>query len=535
MRSKTLYFNATLFKKNLLRFWPLWGGASLLGALAPLIMLMELIQSDFQNFSVQPLEMTNLYYLVLSYGVPIISLIYAALCALAVWHYLYNPKSVGMVHALPITRKGLFITNALSGLAMMLIPYAVAGGLAILISLPAGIFEPVGVLVTILGVLGLSFFYFATATAVAFVTGNPFAFAAFYFIFHFLAAIAEWIVSELMTRFYYGVSMAYDGVVEFLSPTLFLLHRLASYAEYEETVTADGWIDSGRIASVTLENGWLIAVYALAGVVFLACAWFLYQRRRSESAGDVVAVGWMKPVFRYGVALCAGVTGGMLLYNILWSGFQQGNIAEVVPMMVCMAVAGVIGYYIASMLLAKSVKVFRGSARGVLAAAAACAAICAVVALDPAGVENWTPRPEELERAAITVYGSGYGPGIDARLDTPEDLQKFLELHGAILAEKDRLSTRDGTEHASLHLTYYCGNGKWTDRDYSFSFSEEDLNQGAAGMLAALVRDPAVQEANVFGNVYNSNLENIRVTGGYLSGLYGREGTSRQELDLSRE
>ena len=35
MRSKTSYFNPTLFKKNLSRFWPLWGGASLLGPWPP--------------------------------------------------------------------------------------------------------------------------------------------------------------------------------------------------------------------------------------------------------------------------------------------------------------------------------------------------------------------------------------------------------------------------------------------------------------------------------------------------------------------
>ena len=29
MQSKTSYFNATLFRKNLTRFWPLWGLASL--------------------------------------------------------------------------------------------------------------------------------------------------------------------------------------------------------------------------------------------------------------------------------------------------------------------------------------------------------------------------------------------------------------------------------------------------------------------------------------------------------------------------
>ena len=36
MQSKTSYFNATLFRKNLTRFWPLWGLASFVGALFPL-------------------------------------------------------------------------------------------------------------------------------------------------------------------------------------------------------------------------------------------------------------------------------------------------------------------------------------------------------------------------------------------------------------------------------------------------------------------------------------------------------------------
>ena len=32
MQSKTSYFNATLFRKNLTRFWPLWGLAAGYGA-----------------------------------------------------------------------------------------------------------------------------------------------------------------------------------------------------------------------------------------------------------------------------------------------------------------------------------------------------------------------------------------------------------------------------------------------------------------------------------------------------------------------
>ena len=43
MPSKKSFFNQTLFRKNLSRFWPLWGGASLMGSLLPLYMLLALL------------------------------------------------------------------------------------------------------------------------------------------------------------------------------------------------------------------------------------------------------------------------------------------------------------------------------------------------------------------------------------------------------------------------------------------------------------------------------------------------------------
>ena len=47
-------------------------------------------------------------------------------------------------------------------------------------------------------------------------------------------------------------------------------------------------------------------------MVLLGLAYMMYRRRRSESAGDVVAVGWLRPVFRYGVAALSALLGGQL-------------------------------------------------------------------------------------------------------------------------------------------------------------------------------------------------------------------------------
>ena len=530
MQLKTSYFNPTLFRKNLMRFWPLWGGVSALGALAPLCALAALIHEGFRSHSMQPLEMTAIYYEVLHYAVPIISLLYGVLCALAVWNYLYNHRSVSLYHALPITRKGLFITNVLSGLAMMLIPYAVTGGLMILISLLGGLFEPVGVLVTVLGVLGLSFFYFAAATLIAFVTGNPFAFAAFYFIFHFLAAAAEWLVMELMSQFYYGVSSTYQGVLDFLSPTVFFLDYkgLNTHTEFQDTVSPDGWVRT--LESVTLENGWVIAVYALVGVVLLGCAWLLYRRRRSECAGDVVAVGWMKPVFRYGVALCAAVTGGTLLYHLFFNSFQKGSTVMPLPMAVCMAAAGLVGYYIASMLLAKSFHVFRGSWKGALASVAAAGAVCAVIALDPAGVKSWKPEAGNLESVSLSL-SSDYGRGISADIADPAAIQKVLDLHGAILEEEQQLDS-DGNRYGQAYLGYWLrDSGQYVTRQYSLRYSD-GLQSEALEQLRELACDPVVQEANIFPLTRDSSVT-TRVTGGYVEDVYNSQTREFENLELT--
>lgn len=538
MRSKTSYFNPTLFKKNLARFWPLWGGASALGALVPLALLMELIEHGFRSLVGKGLEVTLSYYMTLAYFVPVISLFYAALCALAVWHYLYNARSVGLLHSLPITRRGLFVTNFLSGLGMMLIPYAVTGALTILVTLAAGLFEPVGVLVTILGVIGESFFYFAFATLVVFFTGNPFAFAAFYFIFQFLAAGAEQLVGLLAEEFYLGVSQGYQGVAEFLSPTIFLTRHLDTNVVYEEIETAGGWIDRGVIQSVSLENGWLIAVYALAGVVLVGCAWALYQRRRSESAGDVVAVGWMKPIFRYGVALCAALAGGVLLYELLCATFIHTATAQTVPMAVCMAVTGLVGYYIASMLLAKSLAVFRRSGKGALATAIAAVVLCGFISADPFGVERWVPEAGAVANAGIHVYGQyGY---LDVNLTDPSAIQKVLDLHRTILTEKDALDDQstDFWEYGSggqISLSYYDADGKGVHRDYVLPGSEAGQALESLQKAAVLVTDPVLQDANIFESIRRGDIAEARLVSGYVGDVYNTETREINGVDLTTE
>ena len=506
MQSKTSFFNGTLFRKNLTRFWPLWGGASFLGCLFPLALLLQLMRGwvDLIN----PLAVTEAYYSVLCYAVPILSLLYAILCAMLVWSYLYNSRSVGMMHTLPITRRGVFITNFLSGMAMMLIPYAITGALCVLISLAYGVFEPMGVLVTIRGVLGESFFYFASATFVAFVTGNLFALPAVYFLLHFLAPLLDWLLSMFAGNFIFGLNSYYSGVVEFLSPTVYLEQQVYVDCTYEtvhaftEMTNTESYVS--KLTAVTLENAWLIGIYALVGVVLLALAWLLYRRRRSECAGDVVAVGWMKPLFRFGLAALTALLGGQALYALFWSSFQSGAYYDALPMTVCMLVAGAIGYYAASMLLAKSLRVFRKSWKGLVLVAVGCIALCCVLRFDLLGVSRRVPEVSQVEEVEFYAADNTYRlyPGEDDAL-----LEQVRSLHKAIVADQDYVRTYEDSDRRYLAVSddtmtetyirfiYTLRNGLKVERRYSIPLTKYRMNQDGTydGLLDALVNSDTMK------------------------------------------
>lgn len=444
MRSKTSCFNGTLFRKNLSRYWPLWGLASFGGAMFPLAMLLELLHNGFRFWS--PLETRQAYYTVLSYGVPVISIVYAILCAMAVWSYLYNARSVGMMHTLPIRREGLFVTNVLSGLTMMAIPYAVTGVLTVLVTMLFGGFEPVGVLVTVLGVMGESLFFFGLATFCAFVVGNVFMLPALYGLLNFIAVLTDFMVNLLAQGFCFGLNSSYSGTVEWLSPVVYLVQKISPNSTYETQWVTDRLggqrYERDVLTAVTLENGWLIAAYAAAGAALMGLAWLLYRRRRSESAGDVVAVGWMKPVFRYGCAAYSAILGGRLLYALLWDSFQSGRYFTVLPMILCMIAGGAIGYYAASMLLAKTPRVFKTTWKGMLAVALGCAALCGTMKCDLFGVVRRVPAPDSVKLVNVYAAGSNYylTPGKDDAL-----IEKVRTLHQTIIDDKDYImSTAEG-------------------------------------------------------------------------------------------
>ena len=99
----------------------------------------------------------------------------------------------------------------------------------------------------------------------------------------------------------------------------------------------------------------------MAGIVFTALALWVYRNRTSESAGDTVAIGWARPVFRFGVAVCCALSFGQGLYYLIWSQFTNQETASLAAMMACIILLGLVGLLGAAMRMQKSFRVVQSS------------------------------------------------------------------------------------------------------------------------------------------------------------------------------
>ena len=506
MQSKRSFFNLTLFKKNLSRSWPLWGGVTAVGCLAPLYALLALIQID-ERYPIESSDFAELLYPVATYFVPAASFGYAILVAMVVWSYLYNNRSVGLMHTLPIDRTGLFITNTLSGFAMLLIPYVAVGGFTCILALLWGFMDIVAVMTTVATVLLLTVLFFGMATLCAMITGNVFALPVFYLILNFVAPALDWLVSTLAQSFLLGMGNDYTGAVEFLSPLVQIYQSFrwdgvyVTESQYEYVLTGFG----------------TVAIYGLVGLLMFGLALALYLRRKSETAGDVVAFRWLRPVFRYGVALAFALTTGRALYALIWGSlFQSGNYAEAVPMAFCMAIAGLTGYYVASMLLEKSLRVFRGSALGAIVVVAVCAVICAGISMDLFGVESYVPEMEDIDTVYVSTSNMvGRTPALSAEKN-PELVEMTRDLHSTIVAEADELKAYENRSYAIelgdgemrecsrqyVRFTYHLKDGSTILRSYTLYLEREAWEQetGIEGAFKTLFASSEIQVCQVLSD-----------------------------------
>lgn len=504
------WFYPAIFKKNIARFWPLW----LCWGLVWFLMVVPRIFSyaDNQRFSPTPEGYPRLPILnaIIAQG-PWLTALFGILAAMALFSYLYNHRSAGFFHALPVRREGLFLTHYLSGLLFLFLPLLVVAGLTGLAELWVGKgfdFSSLFLLVFCVGMMG--FFFYSFAVFCAMFTGHILALPAFYAILNGLAWVIFSLFSELCHQFLFGYASTdwLDETVLWLTPLLNLYRRL----NYDDTYHLAGLLP--------------IFVYAFFGLVLTALALAAYRRRRLESAGDVVAISWVRPIFKYGVALCAGVVLG----TGTWALFFDSNYHQPLLLSLCVLLWGGAGYFVAEMLLRKSFWVFRASWKGAAVSVVVLALLCGGLIFDLAGYESQVPAANQVASVEMRVrtYPDDL-PSSSFSLEEPETVAAAVALHQSIVDQRETLrnasysyaesTTSTGAHYSTqdtfrLELTYHLSNGRTLSRSYPGLPVSEDLLEtpdSLSAQLTALINRPELVYRRYLGGVEESSL-----TGAYL-------------------
>lgn len=474
MRSATSFFDKTLFRSQLKHTWPLWLGYTALWLfLVPVALFSEL--SAYQG----GYSAADASYLLFNTGVRggvFISFFFGLFFAMLAFSHLTQSRATNVFHALPVRRETIFLTAYLTGLFCQLSTILVTFLLGAAVSAPLHLsFWSVTAAAMGSAMLEAVFFY-SFAVLCMMMTGQILAAPVFYFVGNILVPGMEYLLRNFAGNFLYGYSGHTDVALGFLSPPLYM------YTEVDIASIETCESDSYYVTAYALEHRsfMILAAYALAGLVIALIALLLYRTRKSEMTGSTVAFPWATPIFKYGVAFCTAVALGQFLYYFLFGQYRSSGSDSLPGTILCMAAAGLVGYFVAEMLIKKSFRVFRAGAKGAAIVALALVLLGVAMSFDLTGYEKRVPDESEIESVFYTFSGM-----TNVTTDDADTIRRLTAAHRAIVENRDALARAEevwdaGIEYGdiepfSLRLTYYLKDGSQLSRSYSLYLRRSDL------------------------------------------------------------
>ena len=427
MRSRTSCFNKTVFRKDLLRFAPVWGTYTLSLVVGILILYSNGGTTKQFHFAYHMAQLVEI--------MAVVNLFYAPIVAQLLFGDLYSSRMCNMLHAFPLRREHWFLSHVAAGLAFSLVPT----GIMALISVPllaGSVFESaVSLSWWIFLASNLQFVcFFGMAVFCVMVVGNRFTMLAAYGLLNAGAAIAWWLIDTVYTPMLYGV-ITPTQLMNNLSPMYHMVEHsyIQTSANLYQLREVFGEQLKGAVATFTItDQWWRLWVLAGAGLVFALMGLVLYRIRDLECAGSAVAFPILRPVFQVLCAVFVAAAAQFFLCNFV--GMPQRNF-------LILTVGLVVGWFIGKMLTEHTTRVFNlNNCYGLAALAAVFAVSLWMTHVDLFKVETHLPDAEKIKNVQFNGL----------KFTEPEDIDSFLRLQA------------DALEHRAEHAgTYVQVDGEW--------------------------------------------------------------------------
>lgn len=516
MRHMKFCFNTAIFRKNATSFWPVWLSYTLVCLwILPIHAWLQMSsyvgvgRREGADLLAEKLK-NAIDGLALAIS-PLPVFLFAAASGIAVFSYLYQPRSANMVHALPVRREELFLTNYVSGLLFLFIPQFLAFCITVFVWFGHGVTRLEYLLRWLGLVTGEALFSYSMAVFAAMLSGQA-AIAGLCFLWlNYLYQGMVSIVNAAAGMLVYGMGGAKEGIWgEWLSPIPFLQEnvRLVFQEGNQELLVPE------------LRGLECVPWYAVAALPFLAGALLLYKNRQLETASDIVSIPWLKPMFRW----CAGVGAAGFCTYAIWESLSPEKYGDIFWFILgCAAVSGAAGFFLCEMLLRKKFLVFTKS-RVVEAGAflAALALFLGCLEADVFGLEG--KLPQEGEIAGIYMDGSYL-----SYLDKPSEVRQCLAAHQRVVQEKEEYegyfsgySELEAPSYMVWNLTYQLKNGKSLQRSWCLPLDKQYTDNQEEAVCKLLELEHNAEKYMEY--FFSSGYKELEITegGNYLHA--GRDG-----------
>lgn len=471
MPRKTSFCNAALLRSDIKRYWPL---LFLYVAVWVVILPMQILSASRECDGVAEGIMTVLQlrqHNVIIQSIPasvVMSLLFGCFAAMAVWSYLMSGRTVGLMHALPVTRTQAFFSHVLSALGALTAGNVLIFLLTALCSAGFSYVDWAALGTWLLLTELMALFFFALGSLCAMVTGWLLAVPVLYGAMNVIALLLYAVISTMTQMFYFGYSNSdIPEFITWLTPVGRIWDAVTNGGAQPIEVQFREPIGTQSYQRVQLPASAFSTciIYAAVGIALLALVWWLYKKRPSETAGDAMSFRWLRPIARWSIGLCGGLGLGLFLR---YTAFIDGGFA---CLLICQLVMGVICFFAAQMLLQKKFRIF--NKRWWLETAAMVlvqAAVTVCVKLDITGYQTRVPDAGRVKAVSFSCAGAHFSS------EDTGAAEEIIALHRAIIDQYQEtgmtidsdVTMESGAElqYRWIYLTYTLKNGTKLERSY---------------------------------------------------------------------
>ncbi len=359
--------------------------------------------------------------------------------AIFLYRFLHVKQAADLIHSLPLKRQQIFHFYTLTGFVFQIIPVILIAMITAIIHTAydldlyfqlEDIFSWMGIVILFNAVLYLSGVFIAMVTGISVVQG-----VLTYIMLLFPAGFTLLIIYNLGLMLY-GFPSDYFQIrnIEYLSPISHL------------TILEGQEISAKAVL--------LYTVYVLISYVL---SLLIYKKRNIEAASEAIAFRALKVVFKYGVAFCMMLLGGM------YFDAMQNKFAWLI---FGYAAGGIIGYFAAEMLLQKTWRVF-GRVRG-LGYFAVAMAVLVLITQAFAPYEKKVPELDEIK--SVTYANQVYMDPDDRFAPKPlsqrENIEAVRKFHESIIKNEKTNELAMESQEFALFI-YELKNGEKLVRQYT--------------------------------------------------------------------